>query len=133
MSYIHGLITEDRYNETELTDWETARAETLLDGEARPVTGFEIHFLRCIARLARPVTPKERALLEAMKDYRKPVQHNFSPEPERDYADVIRRWWENTGQFIDREQAYPALLRKADYDASNSDIILKQQDDSDDD
>lgn len=63
-SYIPGIITPENYQEEFVTDFERARGEDLIVGDSKPLTGFEIHFLKCHKGLARPLTPKERALLD---------------------------------------------------------------------
>lgn len=62
-SYIRGLIGKDQYQETTVNDWERVRGEELRSGEARPLTEFEIHFLKCCKHQAEPFCPKEIALL----------------------------------------------------------------------
>lgn len=54
----------EKYHEEFVTESERARGEDLILGDSKPLTGFEIHFLKCHRGYARPLTAKERALLD---------------------------------------------------------------------
>ena len=108
-SYIRGLIGKEQYQETTIDGFEKARAEDLRSGDEKPLTGFEIHFLKCCRGDANPACPKEKALLDATSpsanwatdddvDY-----SQFDPQKEKDddyeREQIMLQFWEDTIAF----------------------------------
>ena len=102
MPYLLGLISKEKYYETTVSDSEVARAEDLLDGESKPMTGFEIHFLRVMRGESLACTPKESVLERTIRANRRPssdfINEEYNvDELDRDYDDSIAEWHSNLG------------------------------------
>lgn len=50
-------------NSDEVTSDELTRSINLITRQVNPLTGFELHLLRCVEKKALPACPKERAIL----------------------------------------------------------------------
>lgn len=66
-SYKPGLVSSEQFQETTVTDEELRRVCDMLDGIENPLTGFEIHLLGALRGRCPPATPKEEAIVLAMK------------------------------------------------------------------
>lgn len=133
MPFLLGLVSKDKYRETTVSDFEVARAEDLWNEELKPVTGFEIHFLRVMRGDSLPCTPKEIALVEAVtanglasRDYGDDYYDLQEREPEQDYDEKIAQWHSSLGGgSLDRRDE---RLTAAENDAYRSSLISSYQD-----
>lgn len=130
-SFIRGLVKPESYNEAYFTDSELARAEDLVYEGATPLTGFELHLMKCHRGEATPATPKEAALLAILPeygDYGEP-EKNFSYQ-DKDYADELAKWaLEHPSEYRDMKQqgernlaAWDAAQVNAYLEAERSDL-----------
>lgn len=101
-SYKLGLVTEDQYKETIVTDDELSRACDLLDGLENPLTGFEIHLLKTLRHDSLPITPKEKAMIEAMNDrgsnFRRDLGHErfqLTSDEQEENDEILNEMWGN--------------------------------------
>lgn len=131
MSYLLGLISKEKYYETTVSDSEVARAEDLLDGDSKPMTGFEIHFLRVMRGESLACTPKEIVLEKTVRANIR-ISSGFIDEEydkeelDRDYENSIDEWHSNLGGgSLDRRDN---RLIAAEYDAYRSSLISSYQD-----
>jgi len=113
-TYIRGLVSSESHQETSVTDEELCRVSDLLDGGEKPLTGFEIHLLKALRSESQPITPKEMAIVQAMKtrrgEFHRDVGHdNFpsytDPSEQAENNAILKEMWGDVDDSFRSDEA----------------------------
>ena len=113
MSYKRGLISKDQMAETTVTDEEIQRVSDLYHRVEQPLTGFEIHLLNVLSHDSIPLTPKEKALVNAFKDrhgefsrsYGYEIKSNLTSEQMYENNAILSEMWGDVESSAQSEES----------------------------